>query len=266
MSDCVRCSLPVADTGYACHACATRLSIALLRAALLVGELDTTIARLDHIGEGGESSAETPLPFDWDASDAAWAIHNTLTTWARHVSEQRGILITGTRTIAVAAWLARHTAWLRVRPEAQEAFDELHSAARLLWRTVDTHVERWYAGKCGLEVPDEWSQPAECEGDLYVFPGAEWVTCPECGASFSAEDRKAELLDQVRDHLTNAETIARALSTWGWQVTSAQVRGYAFRGRLLPHAKDERDRPLYRIGDVIDLLVQATRRGEKVPA
>jgi hypothetical protein len=65
----------------------------------------------------------------------------------------------------------------------------------------------------------------------------------------------------VRDHLTYAETIARALSGWGWKVTSAQIRGYAHRHRLLAHGADEHERPLYRVGDVVDLLVAATRKG-----
>lgn len=255
MTDCVRCLLPVADTGYACHGCATGLSVALLKAGLLMGELETTIARLDRIGDGGASSAEEPLPFSWDASDAAWAIRNTLTTWTRHICETRGITATSTTNSGLAVWLARQTGWIRMRAEAFEIFDELHNATRLLRHTIDTHVERWYAGRCGAPLLDD---DGTCSADLYALPGAAWVTCAECGASFDAEDRKAELLDQVRDTLQNAETIARALSIWGWRVTSAQIRGYAFRHRLMPHAMDG-TRPLYRIGDVLELLVSAAR-------
>ena len=88
MTDCLRCFNPVADTGYCCHACATRLKVALLRAGLLMSpsrdnggagllfasDLEVTVPRLDRIGEGGPSSAESSLPFSWDASDAAWAV------------------------------------------------------------------------------------------------------------------------------------------------------------------------------------------------
>lgn len=256
MTDCVRCLRPVADTGYACHGCATGLSVALLRAGLLMRELDTTIARLDQLGDGGASSAETPLFFDWDASDAAWAIRNTLTSWTRHICETRGITATSTTNSGLAAWLAKQTGWLRMRPEAEEAFDELHNTTRHLRRTIDTHVERWYAGRCGVPLLDD---DGDCTADLYALPGAAWVTCPECGASFDAEDRKAELLDEVRDTLQNAETIARALSIWGWPTTSAQIRGYAFRGRIVPHGQDGK-RPLYRIGDVIEVLMTAARQ------
>lgn len=267
MSDCVVCLKPVADTGYACHACAKRLQVSLLYAGLgIIHDLEVTIARLDVMGDDGPSSAEKALPFDWDASDAAWAIDNTLTTWARHICEERGIAMTAVSTGAIAAWLARQTDWLRMRPEADEAFGELRHACWLLWRTVDTYVDRWYAGRCGADILDEDGLLNTCEADLYALPGAEWVTCTECGASFTTEDRKAELLEQVRDHLTNAETIARALSTWGWHITSSQIRGYAHRQRLLAHAKDAKDRPLYRIGDVIEILVHAARHGDKQPA
>lgn len=277
---CVICNRPVADTGYACHSCAKRLKVALLRTGAVLRhptvkasaglfsatDLAVTFARLDVLGEGGQSSAEKPLPFDWDASDAAWAVHNTLTTWARHVAENRGLEIAATRTVAVAVWLVHHVDWLRVRPEAAEAFDELHNAARLLQHTVDSHVERWYAGRCGAEILDDDGLLAYCDHDLYAAAGAQWVTCRECGASFTAEDRKAQLLEQVTDHLSIAETIARALSAWGWSVTSSQIRGYAHRGRLIPHGHDPKARPLYRIGDVVDLLIHSARRGEKTPA
>jgi hypothetical protein len=280
LTDCVRCHKPVADTGYACHACAFRLKIALIRSAWLLSaqhrkggagllyasDLETTVARLDVLGDGGPSSAETPLPFAWDASDAAWAIHNTLATWARHVSESRGHPLLAGRTSGVAVWLWRHVDWLRMRPEAEEAFDELHACTRLLQRTVDAHLEKWYAGRCGADTLDDEGLLTECSKDLYAPSGAEWVTCTDCGASFSAEDRKADLLDQVQDHLAIAEEIARALHAWGWPVTSAQIRGYAFRNRLLPHSRDGRERPLYRIGDVVDLLIYSARRGEKIPA
>lgn len=250
MSDCVRCARPVADTGYCCHGCATGLSVALLKGGLLISELDTTIARLGVTSDSGQSSAETPMPFDWDAADAAWAIRNTLTTWARHIHEASGRPLPPDRGVLLCAWLAEQVDWLRVRPEAEQAFDELHGAMRLLRNTIDTHAERWYAGICGAPLQDGY-----CERDLYAGSGAGWVTCTACGASFDAQDRKTVLLNSVRDHLTYAETIARALSAWGWKITSSQIRGYAHRHRLLPHGSDEASRPLYRVGDVIELLV-----------
>ena len=257
MTDCVRCFRPVADTGYVCHGCASGLSFALLRGALLVRDLEITIARLNVTGESGQSSAETPLPFDWDAADAAWSIRNTLTAWARHIHEASGRPLPVDKPMQLCSWMAEQVAWLRVRPEAEQAFDELHNAMRLVRHTIDLHSDRWYAGRCG--APQGQGTATYCDTDLYARSGADWVTCPNCGASFDAEDRKAVLLDSVRDHLTYAETIARALSAWGWKVTSSQIRGYAHRHRLLAHGHDEHARPLYRCGDVIDLLVSSAR-------
>jgi hypothetical protein len=47
-------------------------------------------------------------------------------------------------------------------------------------------------------------------------------------------------------------------------VTASQIRGWAFRGRLIAHGTDQDDRPLYRVGDVIDLLASFVRRAEEL--
>ena len=120
LPECARCGHPVADMAYVCSPCTVGLTTALLGndhrlgAIALLDELPVTIARLDRLGEAGHSSGETPLPFDWDASDAAWAVQNTITTWARHCAEERGLAVTA----EPALWLAGQLEWLRHRPEA----------------------------------------------------------------------------------------------------------------------------------------------------
>lgn len=257
---CRRCARPDPTQGYCCPGCAVALIAALHQAADLIPEMQTTVARLDVVahtgrveveadqGRNGNALRPTPLLFDWDAAENAWAIANTLGTWARHVSEERGEPIDD----LPARYLAEKVEWLRHRPEAEPAFDELHHACALLRHTIDAPPPRWYAGRC------------PCGEDLYPHVGADVIRCRECGGEWDAAARKEQLLRAARDQLAYAELLARAataldagpLDAAGERrpVTPAMVRGYAARHRLIPHGHDALERPLYRVGDLLDLL------------
>lgn len=280
---CVVDGRPVADTGYVCHACTDRLAEDLRSLAAVAGETAVSVARLDRHGDGGYTSAEQPLPFDWDASDAEWAAHNTVTTWARHASETRGRALPVPAPVAfgplcrtstwckhetcatirtrwlvarvehptarAAGWLADQLGWLRVRPESVEAFDELQDAVWLLRRSVDNPTPRWYAGQCWVDLDG-----AECDGELYVRPGASWIACPSCGIEHDVAERRRWLLERADDQLLHAGWMASALSALGEPVTSAMIRSYAHRGRIVAHGMDGMGRPLYRVGEVRRLI------------
>lgn len=237
---CERCARPMPDTAYCCGICADQLARELTAAADLMPELITTVARLDRIGQEGRGSGENPLPVNLEAAEAEAAITNTFTTWARHVSGERGKDIDSDP----ARWLAGHLGWLRYRQEATEAFDELTYACRLLRRTIDLPVPRWYAGPCA------------CGTDLYAASQATTVRCRDCNTAYDARDRKAWLLEQARDVLAHAGWIASAASALGEPVTADMIYGYVRRGRLLRHGQDGLRRPLYRVGDVLDVLAR----------
>lgn len=239
---CPRCARPMPDTAYVCLGCGDSLANLLVKTNELLPELLTTVARLDRIGQGGKGNGENPLPVNLEASAAEAAVTNTMTTWARHVAAERGKTITDEAPV----WLAGQTHWLRYRPEAIEAFDELTDACRLVRRTIDLPVPRWYAGPC------------ECGSELYAASQAVTVRCrdQECGAQYDAAERKAWLLAQARDVLAHAGWIASAASALGEPVTADMIYGYSRRGRLLAHGQDGLRRPLYRVGDVLDILAR----------
>ena len=81
------------------------------------------------------------------------------------------------------------------------------------------------------------------------------MRCPACSTEHDAATRREWLLEAARDQLLHAGWMAAALSALlGEQVTDAQVRGYAHRGRIVAHGTDERGRPVYRVGDVLDMV------------
>lgn len=252
---CPRCDRPIHDQAYLCGGCGDRLSRDLADVAKIAGEAWTTIARQAANGAHHGRSAEKPLPFSWEAADATDSGANTLTTWARHIAEERGTVLTvpaGQHPLArVAGWLGAREQldWLRHRPEADEAFDELTDACQLLVRTVDRPPVRWYAGPCD-----------GCTLDLYAMPGANTARCRECGTAHDAQARKAWLLDQADALLATATLVARALTALGHRVTPEAVRKWAERGRIVAHGIDHRGHPTYRVGEVRALAESADRR------
>ena len=83
-----QCGRPVSEA-FLCGACTSQLKATLESVPALVDELDTTITRQAVLGEkGGPRAAEKPLPFNAQASEAAWVLRNTLSTWARVLTEE----------------------------------------------------------------------------------------------------------------------------------------------------------------------------------
>lgn len=244
--DCARCVYPILDTAYACHECGKYVAKRLREQAENYAEMHLQIARQSRYGDKVRlSGSEPPLPFSVEASIDHGSVVNTITTWARHISEQRGEQPPSVgRNLML--WLADQTDWLRYRQEAGEALDELDYATRIVERCIDAPAQHWYAGRC---------QNDDCGADLYGRTGAKVVRCRQCGADYDAEQTKTWLLRQADDVLGTASEVARFVSSMrGDLVTSAQIRGMAFRGRIAAHGKDRLERPTYRVGDVIGAL------------
>lgn len=280
--DCVRCAQPT-DQGYACRTCGDQLRRALHRLAAYAGEMQVDVAKqARHAAQVAAGGHEPPLPYNPTAADRAWSVGNTVITWAFHVSEHRGAptppppgRVIGplcpygygcrhtscadirTRRVPhpigrAARWLAEQVDWLRHRPEALEAFDELLDAAEVARRAIDSPGDAWYAGPCG----ELFGDGEECVEDLYARHGAEVVRCRGCGAEHDAAARQQWLLDIAQDTLGTAATLAAAATALGRQCTAAQIRGYAHRGRIVAHGMDSWARPTYRLGDVLAVLDQ----------
>lgn len=290
---CARCDRQVADQSYVCERCAAAAAVQLARIVDLAPEVEAAIARLARFGSGGGGGRQRPLPVDLHAAERAAEIGHTVATWARHVSESRGVVVprgpapqegptcrTNTcrhlsceavrrrrRYVGVAAAArflgeAHNLRWLRHRPEAAEAFEDLTAAASKLQRLVGGPLPRWYAGQCWEDL----GEGRHCENELYAEPGAWTVRCRVCRVSHDTAARKDWLLEQAADTLAHAELIARALTALGLEdVTPARVRGMARHGRLLAKGEDSAGRPTYRVGDVLGVLeeqgrVEADRR------
>lgn len=150
--------------------------------------------------------------------------------------------------LSALTYLARHADWLMHRAEAEQAYDELIHACLTVRNAVDSGAEQRYAGPCDV-----------CGRDLYAAPGATVAKCTPCELEYPMEARREWLLKASEDRLVPASELARAVTGLGTPVTGELVRKWASRRRLLAHGHAG-TRPLYRIGDVLDLLGEDARR------
>lgn len=279
------CGKPVADNAYACAHCARQLRTALQTIVELSGDLQNAVTRQTAMGSRSEarSTAERPPPFDPKASEVAADLRNTVTTWVRHIDDERGLTwperpiigplecdiveplcahascarIRASRrppTIAdTARWLSGHVEWIRHRREAPEVIGDLRRVARRLAVTVDRPADRVYIGRCGgLEDPNG------CQADLYARPGADTVQCRECGNVWGVPEQRKWLLDVAKDQLATATEISRFLTqNREHPVAASTIRWFASKGRIAARGHNQLKRPVYRVGDVIDALKES---------
>jgi len=77
---------------------------------------------------------------------------------------------------------------------------------------------------------------------------------------YDMDGRREWLLEAAEDRLERAAHIAQAVTDLGSPISADRIRKWAERGRLVPHATDGRGRPLYRVGDVTELLRNEPRK------
>lgn len=236
----------------------------------MLAELETTVARLDEMERlgtsrpavepwtapngvvtitpawlrSGDHGALRPsvMPFSWDAAAARDAVVNTLTTWARHCAETRGIEVEGT----AAMWLIGQLDWLRHRQEGPEAYDELHWTIGLLRRTVDVPPEREYAGRCG------------CGLKLFRVTGSSLIRCVGCRTDYPLEEYRALMLDQLGHKALTAADLALLAVTLGLGVRDGVrnlIKVWRQRGVVNPVAVREDGAPTYLVREVMIRLM-----------
>ena len=293
---CPNCGKPIHDNAYICGPCGQTLTNALNHIADLHSELDVTLTRQARIGSTNGPAhppevdpdplpknvilwgvAVQALPFHLGASSVRAEVGNTISTWARVILEERGMelpavpeppigpLCTPTEckheSCIVIRWhvkdseithaarfIASYVWWLRHRPEAPQAYSDLLAIASRLEHIIDNPPTLKYAGPCNI-----------CRKDLYAREGAAKVTCRPCGLDYDMAGRREWLLEAAEDRLERASLISQAVTDLGSPISADRIRKWAQRGQLIPHATDRLGRPLYRIGDVRDLLKNDTR-------
>lgn len=276
---------------YVCRTCTGRLRGLLTDLPGLFGDLDTTLTRqavftTRYAGTGPttpdpddehpapQTAATTPLVVHLGAADALFVTRNTLLAWADWVTAVRGHHLP-TTWARIADYLRDAARWLSQHPDGPQVVDELTAALRHARATIDRPADRAFIGTCGalietamhLGAVDDTGAPVlslvptSCTEQLYAREGRPVIDCPRCGTTWDVAARQQALLEQLEDHVLPAVDIARAVDGLGVPVTADRIRQWK-RRRLLAVALDDhgrpradvRGRPLYRVGDVLDLV------------
>lgn len=263
MNDCPRCSRPAGD-GFVCSTCATEASRHLLDIAELAKHFDDKRARSgsNWNTDGGGRAAEKPLPFDPRVTRTAAPIHKGLVNLAMLVVNDRAGVDPGNLTAAsdsssIAAWLATQTSWLRLQHYADGQINFIDRSHASITRLFDNPPEALYIGPCGTPT---------CMQSLYAQPGAETAKCVVCSAEVTVSERRDQLKESMRGYLGTAVEIVRLCRrVYALDLTSAVIRGYVRRGRLVAAGVTKemtmqgawREASTFRIGEVLDLLDKA---------
>jgi hypothetical protein len=239
---CQRCDRPLADGAWVCDRCTARIRVDLLgddRRDDRPGIVDTAAAARDIAmglsrrgGAGGSGKPGSRMPLDLSVTAKLDAVQGELTTWARHVAEERSgwyvLPRDGDPIIQAAHHLAANLEWMRHRQEADECFTAIAASARILRGIVRGPAEQKYLGPCGAEI--EWAPGTmivteTCDGDVYGYRGADTGTCRTCGARVDQAERAAWLDDEVRQHAYTRSDIADAYAVKENTITVWWMRG-----------------------------------------
>lgn len=229
---------------WVCSGCVRTLKDDLTSAATLWDELTITLTRQDVIGgDGGRRSAETSLAFKANASEAMWVLASTLGSVAGDLADTLGMQF----PLNPVRWLGANVDKLAGTSEAGRLVDEVRSACRLAWATIDRPPELLFAGPCRTEG---------CETTMKAKPGDVHVECPECGVVYEvAERRQWMILAAAGRRVTKTQALSWVSLLMDRQIPDGTWRQWRSRGRLRVHALTAEGAELFRFGDVRDLAI-----------
>lgn len=173
--------------------------------------------------------------------------------------------------VAAAEFLRTQLSWLRHATDEQggayaaAVFAEIGECASRMRGMVDGPAAQRFLGPCGAALGPRVSGSdhmhvdfaATCDGDVYGRPDAEYGSCRTCGARYRRDERQAWLDGEVRTWAFTAKDIADAHG-----INVKTIRSWAERGQLTHHGHDREGRPLYLVGDVLDLAAESAARRE----
>ena len=261
------CGRP-SDGWFVCGQCGKEFEQLLAETVWLLDDLDTAITRQARFTSGGgPRSNERPLPVNLMAADASARLVNSLTTTARIIAEDNGYETGRGDPRSVSTWLLHRISAIRLHVAGGEMMDELVYLTAKAIKAITPPPDRWFAGVCSVDLDGE-----ECDADLYASADKGTIQCQKCGITHDVGERRAILLKHAEEVLATASEAARAVVVWsdyerGENKLVNRIGKWAERGRIERRGwrtEGGKDRPTYRIGDILDLL--ATDERKKVSA
>ncbi len=259
MSDptCPACDRPVKDQAVLCWPCTRRLERELGDVPALAGEIQTTRLRQARtsLGGGGAKGRDYDQLPNARPDKALDGLRDALLTWVARIGEVTGASWPRRTVLDHARYVHLHLEQMRRQDWSGDCYADLVTAVARLRHTIDRQPERVWIGPCATPVAG-----VTCQEDVYASRGATRATCRLCKATHEVKDRQAWLLAAAEDQLAPASLLGHALSRLGEPIPSSTIRSWVARARLVPHGLDLDGRPMYRVGDALDLLAAETAR------
>lgn len=277
-TECECCGTPTGDSAALCWACTERFRDTLRTIIGAKGEasspfdLDTRhglAADLDlaitkqtstSSNRGGKSGERVPLlPVDLRAARAESRLELALAAALAYLGEPnfRRLAKLAEDLLELVPTLRRHRGALEHVERIERAVDDAYD--------ILDRKRLEYVGPCVAKI----GRLAEntCTGHLRAEPGAETVTCQECGTGHDVADVRTRFAKLAAEQLLTVTQLARALTLANGQpVDYERVRQWIKRGRLEPSACDvAAGHALYRVADAQTVLASTTRRDTDTP-
>jgi hypothetical protein len=266
---CVICHKPEAQA-FACPTCTSEMRTWLVELAGHAADLQEAVLprltsrrgeRVQVLGTG-----ETPMPYDPDASEVEWILHNTLVAIVRSLCEDRGITYPGVdRSSSLAHWLSRNVEAIALSPDALETYDLIRHLAvgshgeEERWRRsivlsiVDVPPTRVWMGRCDTTI-----EGRPCAQDVRAALDDVSVRCSGCQVTHNVAEFQARVLTAMAGQLATAPEILGYLRG---AVKPATFRQWKKRGRMKAVPGVERGGlDLYLIGEVLDVIAQGREK------
>lgn len=235
------------------------LEVALGDVPWLDEQLEITLTRQGATTPGGftTGSRERPLPLHVGAAQVRSEMRATLVGWVRDLHETHGAALPDDTVPDMARWMLSQRAHIETHEAAGEIWREVTSVVAHARRLIDRPPVSEFVGVC------DGAEDQPCGAALYAQPKALATRCEGCGESHAVSEVRDGVRARVEDRLATTTEIARAVVWVGEHVKPDAIRVWAARGRLEKRGTvtvDGRERPVYRIGDVLDLLVSSERK------
>jgi hypothetical protein len=249
-----------------------------------------------RVGPGGRvGPGSRVLLGDQRASRLGEQIHNTLSMWARLVTENRGISFMPIRSVGprfigplpvgwrrlptgyeassadMARWLAHHITALMCEPDANEFYVEMEAAVEGIRRIIYP-ASSVLIGACPTITGEDESGPAVCSTPLYGDRDDVEVQCRHCRQTYSTADLYDYTSDRIQGELLSANQMWHALHLTGADTGSRSTFFKLLATKVVPRSYEHEDgarnqrrsqRPLYGYEDVVEALATVAKRSSR---
>lgn len=270
---CMFCEAEVTNGLALCARCQQTLSVSCVNVAAYFTDVDRIRPGQRVKVRSAYKSAPPPglePPRD-PIADVLDHVATIVFGWCRNLEDDRPgsvVAMPGT-TERRCGWLESHVPSISTLEWAGECLRELLDCERTLRRLLDKADTGRYVGVCGNEIGretiDDEVFPLNCPRHLYATD-ANWVTCPECGRTWNAEERQAAMLEHARAELAPVRVIARIVVQLTDEASverlTRRIEQWVARKQLEDfgvRVLDGKPRRVYRVDDVLKLVTGVVR-------